>query len=167
VILGLIDDAQRARLCIACRELGLSARTLERWRARPDDDDRRVGPHRLPANALSSAECARAVEVMTSAQYAGVSPKQLVPALADEGVYLASESTLYRLRRRYGLTERRRAVERTHVSRANRVHRASAPNQVWSWDITYLPSTVRGRYFYLYLVMDVWSRRIVGWTVAE
>jgi transposase InsO family protein len=54
-----------------------------------------------------------------------------------------------------------------HVTRANRVHRATGPNQVWSWDITYLPTTVRGCYLYLYLVMDVWSRRIVGWTVAE
>jgi transposase InsO family protein len=44
-------------------------------------------------------------------------------------------------------------------------HRASGPNQVWSWDITWLPTTVRGRYFHLYLVMDVWSRRIVGWAV--
>jgi transposase InsO family protein len=169
VILGLVDDAQRAgaRLSAACHELGIAARTVERWRARPDDDDRRLGPHHTPSNALSAVERARVVEVMTSAKYAGVSPKQLVPALADEGVYLASESTLYRLRHQLGLTRRRRIVERTHVTRANRVHQATGPNQVWSWDITYLPSTVRGRYFYLYLVMDVWSRRIVGWTVAE
>lgn len=169
MILGLIDDAQRAgaRLHPACRELGISKRTLERWRARPDGDDGRIGPHHAPRNALSAAERARVVAVMTSARYAGVSPKQIVPALADQGVYLASESTLYRLRRQLGLTRQRPAVERTHVTRANRVHRATAPNQVWSWDITYLPSTVRGRYFYLYLVMDVWSRRIVGWTVAD
>jgi putative transposase len=169
VILGLVDDAQRAgaRLSRVCRELGISSRTVERWRTRPDGDDRRVGPHRAPGNALSATERTRVVEVMTSAKYAGVSPKQLVPELADRGVYLASESTLYRLRHQFGLTKRRRVVERTHVTRASRVHRATRSNQVWSWDITYLPTTVRGCYLYLYLVMDVWSRRIVGWSVAE
>jgi putative transposase len=169
VILDLIAAAQRAgaRLSAACRELGISARTIERWRARPDGDDRRLGPHHTPGNALSAAERARVLTLMPSGKYAGASPKQLVPALADEGVYLASESTLYRLRRQLALAQKRRVDERAHVNRANRVHRATGPNQVWSWDITYLPSVVRGRYYYLYLVMDVWSRRIVGWTVAE
>jgi transposase InsO family protein len=169
VILDLIAEAQRAgaRLSAACRELGISARTIERWRVRPDGDDRRLGPHHAPRNALSAAERARVLVLMTSGKYAGVSPKQLVPALADEGVYVASESTLYRVRRQFALEQKRRISERADVNRANRVHRATGPNQVWSWDITYLPSLVRGRYFYLYLVMDVWSRRIVGWTVAE
>jgi putative transposase len=98
---------------------------------------------------------------------AAVSPKQLVPRLADQGIYLASESTMYRLRRRLGLRSGRRAVQRASVSRASRLHRALAPNQVWSWDITYLPTTVRGRYLYLYLIMDIWSRRIVGWEIHE
>jgi transposase InsO family protein len=169
VILGLIDAAQRAgaRLSSACRVLGLSTRTIERWRARPDGDDGRVGPHHAPPNALTDAERARLVGVMTSVQYAGLSPKQLVPRLADQGVYLASESTLYRLRRRFGLTQRRPTVAKTHVTRAHRVHRATGPNQVWSWDITYLPTTIRGQYLYLYLVVDVWSRRVVGWSVQQ
>jgi transposase InsO family protein len=96
-----------------------------------------------------------------------VSPKQLVPQLADQGLYLASESTMYRLQRRYQLRRQRRQLARTHVSRARTIHRATAPNQVWSWDITWLPTTLRGQYLRLYLVMDVWSRRIVGWRVAE
>lgn len=61
----------------------------------------------------------------------------------------------------------KRPMSRTHVTRSSTVHRASAPNKVWSWDITWLPTNVRGIYQYLYLVMDVWSRRIVGWKVAE
>ena len=105
--------------------------------------------------------------VLTSSRYAGVSPKQLVPQLADEGLYLASESTMYRLQRRHGLRRKRRMTARTHVTRASPVHRATGPNQVWSWDITWLPTTVRGLYLYLYLIMDVWSRRIVGWQIAE
>jgi putative transposase len=169
VILGLVDEAQRAgaRLSRICAELDLSTRSIDRWRKRPDGDDRRVGPHHVPRNALSDGERARVVEVMTSAKYAGVSPKQLVPELADDGLYLASESTLYRLRQQFGLAKRRHGGARTHVTRGSRMHRATGPNQVWSWDITYLPTTVRGRFLYLYLVMDVWSRRIVGWTVAQ
>lgn len=105
--------------------------------------------------------------MLTSAAYHQVSPKQLVPALADEGRYLASESTMYRLRRRVGRSTRRPPVLRTEVARATAVHHAVRPNQVWSWDITYLPTVIRGRFLRLYLVMDVWSRRIVGWEVHE
>ena len=102
---------------------------------------------------------------MTSAEYSHLSPKQLVPRLADEGRYLASESTMSRLRRRVGLRARRPPVLHTEVTRATTVHHAVRSNQVWSWDITYLPTVIRGRFLRLYLVMDVWSRRIVGWEV--
>ena len=90
-----------------------------------------------------------------------------MPQLADEGLYLASESTFYRLQRRYALRPMKREITRTHVTRAVVLHSATRPNQVWSWDITWLPTLVRGQYLRLYLVMDVWSRRIVGWRVAE
>jgi len=86
------------------------------------------------------------VTVLTSLRYAGLSPKQLVPQLADEGLYLASESTMYRVQRRHGLRTKKRATARTHVTRAATVHQARGPNQVWSWDITWLPTTVRGSY---------------------
>jgi putative transposase len=169
VILQAVGEAQQAgaRLGVACQLLGLSTRTVERWRARRDGDDLRCGPRRRPRNALSPAEEAQVVTVMTSARYGGLSPKQLVPQLADDGLYLASESTMYRLQRRLGLRARRRLITRTHVTRASTSHRATRPNQVWSWDITWLPTVVRGRYLYLYMVMDVWSRRIVGWTIEE
>jgi putative transposase len=169
VILGAVSEAVAAgaRLAAACGVIGISHRTVERWRARPGSDDRRAGPHRRPSNALTPAEETRLLALLTSERYAGLSPKQLVPQLADEGLYLASESTIYRLQRRYGLRRVERRIERTHVARSTTVHRATGPNQVWSWDITWLPTVVRGRFVYLYLVMDVWSRRIVGWTVAE
>jgi putative transposase len=147
--------------------VGLSARTIERWRARPDGDDRRSGPHRRPANALSPIEEAQIISVLKCPLYAHLSPKQLVPRLADEGLYLASESTVYRLQRRLGLRKRKRTLVRTDVTRASTLHRAFGPNQVWSWDITWLPTTVRGVYLHLYLVMDVWSRKIVGWRIAN
>jgi len=166
-MLEALDEAQRAgaRLARACEVLGISVRTVERWRRTPDGTDQRLGPFTRPANALSDEEEAQLVAVMTSPRYRGLPPTQLVPALADEGLYLASESTCYRVQRRRGLRK-----PRMHASPSPRhptVHTATGPNQVWSWDITWLPAVVRGRYFYLYLVMDVWSRRIVGWTVEE
>jgi transposase InsO family protein len=169
VILAAIAQAQcaGARLAPACQIVGVSARTIERWQQQPNGDDRRCGPHRHPSNALSPAEQAQIVRVMASAKYAHLPPGQLVPRLADEGLYLASESTVYRLQRRLGFRHRRRIPNRTDVTRANAVHRALKPNQVWSWDITWLPTTMRGVYLHLYLVTDVWSRRIVGWQVAD
>lgn len=101
MIVAAIDEAQRsgARLANACEVLGISARTVERWRREPHGEGKRQGPRPRPANALSPFEEARVRAVMRDPKHAGMSPKQLVPQLADEGVYLASESTLYRLRR--------------------------------------------------------------------
>jgi transposase InsO family protein len=165
VILGDIAEAQAAgaRLAKVCELLGVSARTIERWRLDPDGDDDRRGPNRRSGNALTPLEEARVMAVMK--KHAGVSPKQLVAKLADENVYVASESTMYRLLRRNS-SRKSRSVARGEP-RAKKVHEASGPNQVWSWDITWLPTTVRGRFFFLYLVVDVWSRRIVGWEVHD
>ena len=167
--LALVAEAQAdgAGLRSACMTVGLSVRTIERWRRDPDAGDGRRGPLRSPRNALSPLERARVVAVMTSAEHGHLSPKQLVPRLADEGIYLASESTMYRLQRQFELRAARPAASRAHVTRSTTVHCATGPNQVWSWDITYLPTLVRGRFLYLYLVVDVWSRRIVGWRVHE
>lgn len=167
MILAALGDARAAgaRLRPACAVIGISPRTIERWRQQPLRVDQRRGPRRRPGNALTLTEEARILAVMTSAELGLLSPKQLVPRLADDGIYLASESTMYRLQRRWQLRRRRRHVEHTHITRGACVHRATGPNQVWTWDITYLRTAVRGRFLYLYLVVDVWSRRIVGATI--
>lgn len=167
MILEAITEAQHAgaRLSKACAVVGLTARTVERWRRDPEQGDRRRGPISRPANALTDEEEQQLLAVMTSARYRRLPPKQLVPALADDGLYLASESTCYRVQRKHGLRRPPRPIERQATPRPRSVHEATGPNQVWSWDITWLPTVVRGRYLYLYLMMDVWSRRIVGWTV--
>ena len=169
MILAALGEARAtgARLQAACAVIGISARTIERWTGRPGADDRRCGPRQRPRNALSPAEEAHLLTILTSARYGQISPRQLVPRLADEGMYIASESTIYRLRKRVGLDVPYRSVLRTHVTRSVTVHRATRSNQLWSWDITYLPTAIRGRFLRLYLVMDVWSRRIVGWEVHE
>jgi transposase len=111
--LSAIDQAQAggARLVQACQIIGISARTIERWRDHPEGEDARHGPHHRPLNALSPAEEAQVLSVLRSSRYAELSPKQLVPQLADQGLYLASESTFYRLQRRHGLRRTRRPIE--------------------------------------------------------
>ncbi len=165
MIRALIDEAvaSGARRALACQTIGLSGRTLERWRgAHPDDA--REGPTRPPVNALSTVERALILETVNSAAYGDMSPHQIVPRLADAGHYLASESTVYRVLRAEALLTHRGRT-RAPVPRPRPIHVATAPDQVWSWDITYLKSPVRGVFWYLYLVMDIWSRRIMGWAV--
>ncbi len=168
MILGLIDEAVAAgaRREQACDVLGLTERTTQRWRGADGGDDGRAGPRRRLANALTPAERAKVLEVVNSPEYRDLSPKQVVPKLADEGRYLASESTIYRILRAEGQNAHRGRAK-PHTSRHVAPHVAMAPNEVWSWDITYLLSAVRGRFFYLYLIVDVWSRCIVGFEVHE
>lgn len=166
MILGMLDEAVAggARREQACEVVGLASRTLERWREADVGDDGRAGPRTRPANAFTPAERAKVLEVVNSPEYRDLPPKQVVPRLADAGQYVGSESTIYRILRAEGQsTHRGRAKPRT--VRTVDEHVATAANQVWSWDITYLLSSVRGRFFYLYLVEDVWSRRIVGFEV--
>jgi transposase InsO family protein len=169
MILGLLDEtvAAGASQQATCQLIGLDVRTVQRWRRQEIGDDRRAGPRQVPANALSSAERAELLRVATSPEYRDRSPKQIVPLLADEGRYLASESSLYRVLRAADAVR-----HRANTREPSKRHRpdpctASGPNEVWSWDITYLASTVRGSFFRAYMILDVWSRKIVGFAVHD
>lgn len=155
-----------AGLEAACSRLGVSARTVQRWRKPQTQEDRRCGPRTQPANRLSQAERQRVLQLANGEQYRDLSPKQIVPRLADEGLYVASESTFYRVLREHGQLQHR-GKARASTKRQRAEHVASAPNQVWSWDITYLKGPVRGAFLYLYLVVDVYSRRVMGWQVHQ
>jgi len=163
-----VDEAlsEGVRLEAACSRLGVSPRTVQRWRKPQSAEDRRCGPRTQPANRLSQAERQRVLQVANSEQYRNLSPKQIVPRLADEGLYVASESTFYRVLREHEQLQHR-GKARPAAKRPRAEHVASAPNQVWSWDITYLKGPVRGAFLYLYLVVDVYSRRVMGWQVHE
>ena len=165
MILLLIDEALAAgaRLSPICDVLGLSDRTVQRWRDQGGGEDRRYGPHQDPANKLTPGERLRLLKVVNSPEYRDLPPKQIVPRLADLGDYLASESTIYRLLREEGQMEHRQASRPARARPREWV--ATGPGQVWSWDITYLKSPVRGQFYYLYLILDVWSRKAVGWAV--
>lgn len=160
--------AAGARQASACRIVGLSARTLQRWQNDGDSGiDRRRSRVYEPAHKLSEAERAELLAVANSAEFAHLPPSQIVPRLADRGEYKASESTFYRVLRAAGQTAHRRAERPATPRSAPSALCAVAPNQLYSWDITYLATPVKGRFFYLYLFMDVFSRKIVGWQVHD
>lgn len=165
--MALVGEAVQGgcRKARACEALGLSVRTLQRWEG-AGGRDRRRGSRAMPANRLSDEERARALSVMNQSEHCDKSPNQIVPLLADKGQYIASESTLYRILREEKMLghRHRSAVPRRHEPV---VHAAHAPNRVWSWDITFLPTAVRGVFYYLYLIVDLYSRKIVGWQVHE
>ncbi len=100
-------------------------------------------------------------------RFAAVPPARIVPMLADEGVYLASESTFSRVLREQGQTAHRGRAKAPRRAPADHAHRHARRAQVWCWDMTYLPAIVIGRWFHLYLILDLYSRKIVGWEVHD
>lgn len=166
MIVELLDEAVTAgaRLDRACEMLGISVRTVQRWRQCAGGDDLRCGPKGAPANKLSQAERRQIVHIANSPAYRDLSPKQIVPLLADQGRYIASESSFYRVLHEHGLVHHREMSRPPTASRP-RERVATGPWQVASWDITYLKTQVVGMFYYLYMVEDVWSRKILGWAV--
>lgn len=138
---------------------------MERWKKNPAGDQR-CGPRSTPKNKISSKEKQKIIETVNSPELRDKSPSQIVPFLADKGIYLASESSMYRI-----LKDAEQSSHRSHA-RAPRHQKpmelvARAPREIFSWDITYLKSNVLGMFFYLYLVMDIYSRKIVGFEVHD
>jgi transposase InsO family protein len=166
--LRLVQEAvdAGARQSKACEIIGLPARTLQRWRNSPEQGDRRPLRVQSPPNRLSELERQRILKIANSAEFGHQSPCQIVPQLADRGLYIASESTFYRVLRSAGQIKHRGRSNAPTWKKPQPL-RATAPNQLYSWDITYLPTTVRGRHYYLYLFLDIFSRKVVGWAVYE
>jgi putative transposase len=154
--------ASGARREKACEILGVSLRTVERWETTPEDG--RKGPNTMPANALTSEERAKVLQVANSPEFASLTPWQIVPRLADRGEYIASESSFYRiLKAEDCLNHRSKSQPRRHNKPEELM--ALSPNQIWSWDVTYLRAAIKGTFYYLYLPMDIFSRMIVHWEV--
>jgi putative transposase len=163
-----IAHADGARLYKACAVAGIDVRTLQRWQAGKGlvaGDLRPVAARLAPAHALSADERAQVLQVANEARFADVPPARIVPILADEGVYVASESTFSRVLRAAGQATHRGRAKTPRKTRPPTTHVATAPRQVWCWDMTYLPANIAGRWFYLYLILDLYSRKIVGWEV--
>ena len=159
-----------ARLQPACEIAGIDARTLQRWKVRQGltaGDGRPQAPRPTPSHALSPAERAALLAAANEPRFASVPPARIVPMLADEGVYLGSESSMARVLKAHGQNARRGRAKAPKASRPPTTHIATAPGQVWCWDVTYLPANVMGRWFHLYLILDLYSRKIVGAEVHD
>jgi len=171
-IAAMIERArcEGARLKAACDVGGIDARTLQRWEASAglrDGDARPRAVRPVPAHALSSQEREQILAIANEMRFAALPPARIVPALADEGVYIASESSFSRVLRAHGQTRHRGRAKAPRRVRPPTTHIATGPRQVWTWDMTFLPTQVLGVWCYMYLILDVYSRKIVGFEVHE
>jgi transposase InsO family protein len=169
-VIVLLNEAMAAgaRQAQACEVLGLSKRTLQRWQTGETVhcDQRSLRAYQ-PPHKLTEIERSEVLSVANSDEFGHLPPSQIVPRLADQGRYLASESTFYRVLKEENQLAHRRSERPAQTRAKPRAICATAPNQLYSWDITYLASTVLGQFFYLYLFLDIFSRKIVGWQVYE
>ncbi len=167
----LINEAITAGAqCIqASAELEISERTLRRWTEGGEvhPDQRPLVPRPEPANKLSAAERKALLDACNSKEFASLPPSQIVPKLADQGRYLASESSFHRILRADGQQHHRGRAKPSVRRKPPTSYKASGPCEVWTWDITWMPEPIAGMFFYLYLIVDIFSRKIVGWAVHE
>jgi putative transposase len=173
--IDLIEEAgvAGARRHKACAVLEIDVRTLQRWQKTLQDENSLVDQRkaaaagRTPANKLSDAERQEILGICHSPGLRSLPPSQIVPRLADEGAYVASESSFYRVLRDADQVNRRGRAKAPRSVPKPEGFQATGANQVWSWDITFLASAIRGAFYRLYLVEDIFSRKIVGWEVHE
>lgn len=167
-VLSLVDEAvlQGCRQAKACEVVGVAPKTYQRWVTKPLLGDQRQGPKTEPANKLKAEERAKVISIATQKDFVNLSPHKIVPTLADRGEYVASESSFYRILAEAKMLSHRGGAKPKQMIRPA-PYEAHQPNELYSWDITYLRSSVRGQYFYLYLFLDLFSRKIVGWEVHD
>jgi putative transposase len=159
--------AEGARQRQACAIVGLSARTLQRWQRDDATVDQRPMRVQIPANRLDDLERQRILAIANSVEFGSLPPSQIVPRLTDQGLYVASESTFYRVLKEANQSKHRSAARPGKERSKPRALCATTPNQLYSWDITYLPGKVKGTHYYLYMFIDIFSRKIVGWQVYQ
>ena len=147
--------AAGARQHKACKVIEINSRTLRRWQKQLCEEqelkDRRKdsAATRVPANKLTEEERKQIIEVCNQPEYKSLPPSQIVPMLADKGEYIASESSYYRILREENQNNRRGRSEAPKTIAKPKGYKAENPNEVWSWDITYLASTLKGSFYYL------------------
>ena len=171
-LLALFDEAvaNGAPQYKAADLMQVPQRTLRRWRTSQGHvlpDLRRLAIRPEPKNKLSEKERQHILNVCNEADYANLPPSQIVPKLADQGEYIASESSIYRVLKDNDQLHHRGRTKPPQPTTEPASHVATKPNEIWTWDISYLPAKVRGLYWYLYMVIDIYSRKIVGWEVHD
>ncbi len=168
-IICLINESRKAgaRQSTACEIIGISTKTFQRWNLSDNGQDGRLDADHAPTNKLTELERQRIIKIANEPEYADLPPNKIVPTLADKGLYIASESSFYRVLKAQNQLSHRHQAKPTRAIKKPRTLIATAPNQIYSWDITYLPTPVKGLFLYLYCVLDIYSRKIVGWQVYE
>jgi transposase InsO family protein len=172
-IVTLLEEGIRRGVSIkAIADLfGLATRTLRRWglmiRAQGFSRDQRKGSSRHVMHRFTAEERKRVLSSVNDQRFADLTPNQIVAILAEEGSYVGSESTIYRIMRQEGLLNHRGRSRPRREPREPPALEATGIHQVLAWDITLLPGPVKGQFYYLYMVMDVWSRRILGVEVHD
>ena len=169
--IALINQARcdGARLNEACMTVEIDPATYRRWQhdGRVVADRRATVVRPIPSNKLTEPEREMIFVTCDLPPFQSLPPSQIVPTLADQGLYYASESTFYRLLREAGrVHDRGRAKPRQKRAKPDE-YRTTGPNQVWCWDVSWLKSPVNGMFYYLYMMMDVFSRKITAWEVHE
>ena len=155
---------------VSALSLDLSLRTYQRWTVKADHiktDGRPDAAYREPANKLTLEEREKILKTCNQTEYRSLPPSQIVPALADQGLYIGSESSFYRILSEAAQLQHRGRAQSAHKVHKPKGYKTTGPNQVWSWDITYLAADITGFFSRLYMVMDIYSRKIVGWEVHE
>lgn len=164
----LIKEANKngARIWKACEALEISVSTFERWR-KGKYSDRRKGAEKVVARRLTEEEKQKIIDISCSTRYKDDNPYKIHASLLDGGIYIASISSFYRVLNENGLVHHRGNTKPgiSHSKPPERV--ATGPNQVWTWDITWLPSYVRGIFYYAYTIIDIWDRSIVKWAIHD
>jgi putative transposase len=156
----------RGMMAAVCHATGLSRASLQRYRARQIAPPAIPRPRAKPARALSAPQQQAVLDLLHAPRFADQAPAEIYASLLDEGVYHCSIRTMYRILAQHGEVRERRAQLR-HPAYQKPELLAERPNQVWSWDITKLMGPTKWTYFYLYVILDIFSRRVVGWCIAD
>ena len=170
-IIEMINHARRdgARLINACKTAEIDPATYRRWHCAGQivADRRATAKRPEPGNKLSVQEREMILLTCHLPEFQSLPPSQIVPTLADQGLFLASESSFYRLLREADEQHDRGRAKARHKRAKPDEYKTTGPNQCWTWDVTWLKSPVNGLFYYLYMMVDVFSRKITAWEVHE
>jgi len=167
-IISMYNEAKSsgARQHAICQIIGLNPKTIQRWNKTNElTGDGRTSRVFVPLNKITEEERQKVISLCNSSEFCEMTPNQIVPILAERNIYIVSERTMYRiLSEEKQLAHRQKSRPKTERNKPRELC-ASGPGQVLTWDITYLKTTVLGVFFYLYLFVDIFSRKIVGWQI--
>lgn len=167
-IMKLVKEAvvDGARKEMACETAGISIKTFQRW-VNNCSADKRKGAVKSVPRKLSEAEKQKVIDTACDKKFKDLTPYEIVAILAEQGIYIASERTFYRILNMENMLHHRGDVKPCRKTGKPDELKATGPDQVWCWDITFLKTQVHGLYYYCYMIKDIWSKEIVGWEIHE